>query len=290
LAFLFLVLKFLATGRRAFWFGAVVAAGLAFCTLEVAFVLVGTLAICAYMERRRMQTGLRLMGTSLTLFVAPVLVVWPAALYKLSFVKGYLFMAYLGLFRKSPWGNEGFLDVWRHRLLDSPLEWAAIAVSLFLFFRKRGQDSERRTYPILIYVLLMLIATARVITSSTRYALLFMPALDIFAAFTLAPFLRASPARTLSVALILFGALLGIGEYREFTRNRNPDPRPPAILNYIRENQLENATLLVPQQDLPMIHFYFPRMRLHGYAGADPGVSSYGILDRGYPVHVETAR
>ena len=197
-------------------------------------------------------------------------------------------MAYLGLFRKTPWGNEGFLDVWRHRLLDSPLEWAAVAVSLYLFFRN-GQDSKRRAYPILIYVLLMLLGTARVITSSTRYSLLFMPALDVFAAFTLAPFLLAWPARRLSVALILFGGLLGIGEYREFTRNQNPDPRPPAILNYIRENQLENATLLVPQEDLPMIHLYFPRMRLHGYAGADAGVSSYGILNRGYPVHIETA-
>jgi hypothetical protein len=36
-----------------------------------------------------------------------------------------------------------------------------------------------------------------------------------------------------------------------------------------------------------MIHFYFPRMHLHGYAGADPGVSSYGILHRGYPVRSE---
>jgi hypothetical protein len=285
-AFLFLVLKFLATGGRTYWYGAAVAAGLAFCTLEVAFVLIGTLAICGYLERRKLRPGWRSAGTSLAFFAGTVLIVWPAALYKLSFVKGYLFMAYLGLLRKSPWGNEGFLDVWRHRLLDSPLEWGAIAVSLYLFFRN-GQDSKRQAYPILIYILLMLLGTARVTTSSTRYSLLFMPALDIFAAFTLTPFLLAWPARKLSVALILFGALLGIGEYREFTRNRNPDPRPPAILNYIRENQLENATLLVPQLDLPMIHFYFPRMHLHGYAGADPGVSSYGILHRGYPVRSE---
>jgi hypothetical protein len=39
-----------------------------------------------------------------------------------------------------------------------------------------------------------------------------------------------------------------------------------------------------------MIHFYFPRMRLHGYAGAGPGVSGNGILYRGYPVRIDAAR
>ena len=203
------------------------------------------------------------------------------------FRKRLSFLAYLGLFRKSPWGNEGFLDVWGHRVLDSPLEWAAIAVSLYLLFRTSGQ---RQTYPVLVYISLMLLVTARVVTSSTRYSLLFMPALDIFAALTLAPFLAASPARILSAAVVLFSVFFGIGEYREFTRNRTPDPRPPAILNYIRKDRLENATLAVPQEDLPMIHFYFPRMHLHGYAGDDPGASGDGILYRGYPVRLETAR
>jgi hypothetical protein len=285
--FLFVLSKFIVTGRRTYWYGAVVTAGLAFCTLEVAFVLTGTLLICAYAERRRLQTGWRLAASSLAVFAVTVLAVWPAALYKLSFVKGYLFMAYLGLFRNAPWGNEGSLDVWRHRLLDSPLEWAAIAVSLYLFFRK---SNPRQTYPVLVYVLLMLVVTTRVVTGSTRYSLLFMPTLDIFAALTLASFLAAASVRTLSAALVPFCALLGIDEYREFTRGHTQDPRPPAVLNYIRTNRLDQATLVVPQDDLPMIHFYFPRMHLHGYRGDDPGVSGDEILYRGYPVHIESAR
>jgi len=285
--FLFALSKFIGTGRRTYWYGAVVTAALAFCTLEVSFVLICTLAICGYVERRQVQIGWRVVANSLALFAATVLVVWPAAIYKLSFVKGYLFMAYLGLFRTAPWGNDGFLDVWGRRVLESPLEWAAFAVSLYLFFRNTGQ---RQTYPMLLYVSVMLLVTARVVSSSTRYSLLFMPALDIFSALTLAPFLAASPGRVLSSAIMLFSAFLGIGEYREFTRNRNPDPRPPAILNDIRENRLQNTTLVVPQEDLPMIHFYFPNMHLHGYAGPDPGVSGDGILYRGYPVRVETAR
>ena len=46
-----LLLKAIATGRRRYWYGCVMAAGLAFCTLEVAFVLILTLAICCFIER-----------------------------------------------------------------------------------------------------------------------------------------------------------------------------------------------------------------------------------------------
>jgi len=289
--FLFLLMKFAAGGRRAYWYAAVVSAGLAFCTLEVAFVLIVTLVICAYVERRRLDAGWRLAGNSLAVFFATVLVVWPAAIYKLSFVKGYLFMAYLALFRKSPWGNQGFFEIWGHRLLDSPLEWAAILAGLFVYFRNLSQSEKHRTYPVLVYAALMLAATARVLSSSPRYSLLFMPALDIFAALTLMPLLAAAPRRVVYAALALFCAAFGIGEYRESARHPNPDPRSAAILNYIRENRLEEKTLLVPQEDLPMIHYYFPRTRLRGYYDENPGPSGMdGILYRGYPVRMESAR
>ena len=290
--FLFLLAKFVAGGLRIYWYAAVVAAGLAFCTLEVAFVLIITLAICAFVECRRLEVGWRLGARSIALFVATVLVVWPAAIYKTSFVKGYLFMAYLALFRKSPWGNKGFFEVWGHRVLDSPLEWIAILAGLFLYFRKSGENTKHITYPMLVYATLMVAATARVLTSSARYSLLFMPALDIFAALTLVPFLMPAPRRVVYAALALFCGFFGFDEYRLFNRNHNQDPRPPAVLNYIRDNRLQENTLLVPREDLPMIHYYFPQTHLHGYSDQNPRTSGLdnGILYRGYPVRVESPR
>jgi hypothetical protein len=289
--FLFFLMKFAASGRRIYWYTAVASAGLAFCTLEVAFVMIITLGIFGIVVRRHAGQGWRLTARSLAVFFATVLVMWPAAIYKLSFVKGYLFMAYLALFRKSPWGTAGVFEIWGHRLLDSPLEWAAILASLFVYFRNPGQSEKHRTYPILVYAALMLAATAGVVSSSPRYSLLFMPALDIFAALTLMPFLAAAPRRVLYAALALFCASFGIGEYRESARHRNPDPRPPAVLNYIRENRLQEKALLVPQEDLPMIHYYFPRTHLRGYYNENPGPSGMdGILYRGYPVRIEFPR
>jgi hypothetical protein len=280
MGFLFCLLKFIASGERTYWYAAVVFVALAFCTLEIAFVLIATLVTCAYMERRRLEAGWRMTSTSLGLFMATVLVVWPAAIYKLSFVKGYLFMVYLALFRKSPWGTEGFFAVWLTRVLDSPLEWTAILASLLLYFQTRGDRGKSRTYPVLVYAALMLAATARVVSSSPRYSLLFMPALDTFAAFTLVPVLMAAPRRVMYGALAMFCGLLGIDEYRLFNRNRNQDPRPPAVLKYIRDNRLEEKTLLVPQADLPMIHYYFPRTHLVGNNDKSPS----------YPVRVESPR
>jgi hypothetical protein len=277
---LFLLMKFIASGKRTYWYAAVVFAALAFCTLEVAFVLVITLGICGLVERRRAGRSWRVAAESFAVFVTTVLVLWPAAIYKLSFLKGYLFMGYLALFRKSPWGTEGFFQVWERRVLDSPLEWAAILASLTLYFLKRGEN--RRAYPILVYAILMLAVTARVLTSLPRYSLLFMPALDIFAALIL----FASPRRIVLAAMAVLAVLLGVD--KSF-RTRTQDPRPPAILNYIRDNRLEEQTLQVPQEDVPMIHYYFPHMNLHGYTDPNPPFSSNKSLYRGYPVRVESS-
>jgi hypothetical protein len=286
--FLFFLMKFVANGRPTYRYAAVISAGLAFCTLEVAFVMIITLIICGFVARRRAGRGWPLAGKSLALLVATVMLLWPAAIYKLSFVKSYLFLTYLALFRKSPWGTEGLFEIWGHRLLDSPLEWAAILASLFVYFRKLSQSERNRTYPILVYATLMLAATARVVSSSPRYSLLFMPALDIFAALTLMPLITTAPRRVLYATLALFCVSFGIGEYRLSNRNRNPDPRPPAVLNYIRENRLEEKTLLVPQEDLPMIHYYFPRTHLRAYYEENPGASGTDrVLYRGYPVRIE---
>lgn len=94
---LILLLKAVASGRRLYWYGSVVAAGLAFCTLEIAFVLLLTLAICCFVERRRWRADGWFIAKSIALFLATTLIIWPAALLRLSFVKAYAVLAYLAL-------------------------------------------------------------------------------------------------------------------------------------------------------------------------------------------------
>ena len=292
---LVLLAKTLATGQRCYWYASVILAGLAFCTLEIAFIVLLTLVVCGYMERVRLEAGWSFVARSLALFVATVLVVWPAAIFKLSFIKAYLFMAYLALFRKAAWGGEGFLEVWRARILDSPLEWTAIVAALVIYLRMRSKLDQRLASPALLYALLMVIATIRVVSSVARYSLLFTPALDLFAAVVLISAVMSWPRRAAYGALFALAGSLAIAEYRILAKHDAQDPRPPAVLTYIRTNGLARKTLLVPQDDLPMIHYYFPEAHLHGYSSelsdssSESGFAPDAILYSGFPLHVQRA-
>ncbi|MGA2434049.1 MAG: hypothetical protein ABSG25_02050, partial [Bryobacteraceae bacterium] len=87
------------------WYAALVLTGLAAATLEVAFVAAGTLVVVAWLERRRTFAGfgarewLRFGVRSAAVIVTVLLLVWPAALLRLSVVKAYAFMVYLSIFR-----------------------------------------------------------------------------------------------------------------------------------------------------------------------------------------------
>jgi hypothetical protein len=180
-------------------------------------------------------------------------------------------MAYLALARKGSWGDVGFFGIWRSRLLSSPLEWAVVVCALILYLRRPFHKGHRLAYPILIFAILMLAATARVLSDTARYSLPFMPALDLFAAVTLAPFLASfrRPA-TFGIVGLLVAGLFATAVYESSSHPVQPDPHPAAVLEHIRQANLVNKVLLVPQNDLPMIHYYFPATRLLGYYTPQP--------------------
>ena len=263
--------KSVATGRRVYWYAAIVWSALSFCTLEVGFVAVMTLVICGFLERDRLRMSWPLAARSVAVLIAAVLVVWPAAVFKLTFVKSYLFMAYLALFRQSSWGNIGFFGIWSIRLLGSPIEWAVVAIALALYLRRSAWKENRFTYPFLIFSILMLAATGRVLSDSARYSLPFLPALDLFAALMLAPVLASLRKPVMFGLAALVGAgLLVTALYQVSIHPPKPDLHSEQVLDHIRQADLMDKTLLIPQGDLPMIHYYFPATRLRGYYTAQP--------------------
>jgi len=274
----------------------VVAAGLSCCLLEVGFVVVATVIVCGYLERRSLRADKALAIRSLFAFVAAVLVTWPSAIVKFSIVKGYLFMAYLALFRKSPWGPEGFVETWEKRIFGSPVEWLIIGVSLLTWgFSRRLEGTRRVFYPFLVYAVLMLAATLRVTTGTSRYALLFQPSLDVLAGCILASYMVRfrRPATAHALAAVL-GLVLFAETWVNLKRHPvAPDSRLPSLLQYVRENHLENARMLVPQADLPSLHYYFPNSHLRGYNEQIPDLATIrsgsvdGVFYPGLPVRYQ---
>ncbi|MBZ5610851.1 MAG: hypothetical protein LAP38_21520 [Acidobacteriia bacterium] len=263
-AALILLMKWRITSRSRYWYGAVIAAALAFCTLEVAFVLVVVLLVCAALEHK--LTDWRWMSKSIVLFAGTVLVLWPAAVLKLSFVKAYLFMSYLAIFRKSPWGGVSFAETWRLRFTHSPWEWLLLAAAVILYFRFCDVATRRLLFPIFFYAGLMLLVLLRVNTETPRYMLPFLAALQVGAGFTFATIftkwrlaLRSAPAAAIC-GLLLWNTTAQIRAHPIL-----PAPRLASVLASLREQKLTGKKLLVPQDDLPMIHYYFPGTSLRGY-------------------------
>jgi len=245
---------------RRHWYGAAVAAGFASCTLEVGIVLPITMLICGWVERRKIE------WKPLAAFGATVAVIWPAAILRLSFVKAWAVMAYLTIAREAAWGSASFFEMWRSRFVHSPAEWILILAGLAAFWKTR-----RTLYPLALSAGLALAATARVLSLTPRYALAFMPVLDLLAGLALVPSFGPlrRPARVAVVTAMLAG-LGGNAWYQAVHRNRDANPRSAAVLKYIHQNDLQNKALLAPQTEVPTLHYYFPRMRLAGYFGAGP--------------------
>ncbi len=246
LAGLILLAKAISSGRRAYWYACIIVSALAFCTLEVAFVLILTVAICGFAERDTFGADLRFLVKSLALFLATVLAVWPAGILRLSFVKAYAVMAYLSLMRESPWGHAGFIETWRTRIFDSPVEWSLIVLALLLGFRNRGPHF----YEMKLFAALMIVATVRVFTSTPRYSLAFMPALDLLAGLTLLPSLgRLRRPASLAVVALAVAGLYAVAWLQVARRPTIPNPRSAADVDFIHQNAHENKLDFKPGCD-----------------------------------------
>lgn len=293
---LLLLAKTIATGERKYWYLSLVAAALAFAALEVAFILVFTILVVGWIERKALRADLAFALKSIAVFVASVFVVWPGAILKLSFLKAYFFLAYLSLFRKAAWGEITLADAWRTRLLDNALDWILLVLCLVAYFALRRLETRRLVYPFLMYGVLMLLMVSRIATYSPRYVLPFMQAFDLFIGFTLASLIARLPAPRQWPVVGAFCLLVASVSWLEMRAHPiYPEYRLPAVIASVRDHGLQNASLLVPQPDLPTVHFYFPRAQLRGYRDQTPSPEDAAsgrfdaILYTGLPVRIEVA-
>jgi hypothetical protein len=263
---LLLLAKLLTTGERGFWYAAVCTTALSFCTLEVTFVLIAVVFVCGYLERQRLRFGGRLAAQSALLFAALVVFIHPATITKLAFAKSYLFFAYLAVQRKGPWGNVTFLETWSRRFVNSPVEWILIVAALFLWVRYRDLPGRRQALPFLIFGGLMLATMLRVLTTGLRYVLPFLPALLVFAALVLSGVVvRWKPAARAGAMAVLCIALLLNTQRFIAAHPFHPDPHTSALISEVKQRNLGAARLLVPHDDLPTLHYYFPNADLTAY-------------------------
>jgi hypothetical protein len=264
------------TGGRRYWYASVGFAALAILSLEIGFVLVLFLLLMAWIERKSLRTSLSMSAKSAGLYLAIVLVLWPAAILRLSILKPYFSLVYISVFRK-PWGDMTLLGSWQLRLEHSPVQWFLLLPVLVLFFARRDLPVRRVALPFLLFGVLTLLVLARVANDTARYDLPYSQAFAFFTGLVLtAALYEFRPlVRSLAIAGTAAACFLTTWSAMQSTREIEPSP-VPQVLEAVRRDGLASASILAPQDLVPVLHYYFPESRLRAYRDASPTLDDLG--------------
>src|SRR5262249_40139919 len=152
-----------------------------------------------------------------------VLVVWPKGILELNLLKGYSYLAYMAISRKT-FVPIGPLQLWTHKLAAYPLEFILPLLALvasIVFWKKLMHRSE--ALPFIVYAGTFFLATCVITVPFTYYHESLMGALAVVVGVVFGQSLlwRPLPARVLATG-ILAATLAGscVLYYRETVETR----------------------------------------------------------------------
>ena len=267
-AALLLVSKMFQGGRRPrpCWYGALAAAGFALCILEVGFALLLAVLACGYLMRQRLRAGPTFAFKSAAALLAPILLLWPAAVLKLSLLKAFAFMGYLAAFRTASWGSEvAISETWRLRFIHSPVPWTLFGIALvFLVLRKLRNPA---LIPFLLFSAIMFLSILRVNTDVPRYTLPLLPGLVLLGSSGAALLLSQCKSMVRISVITLICAAMFLTSWPGIRANLPASNKSAdRMLALLRDRNLSGKMILVPHDDLPMLHYYFPQGRFQPYS------------------------
>lgn len=260
-----------------YWYLTMVLLALSLATVESAFMLALAIAfcliylwkpICERWPALSQRVNILLKGVGL--FLVVLFVVWPAGVYKLSVVRGYLYLAYAALERKS-FSPLGPFQVWWMKFVASPWELGLGAIGLIaalIVWRKL--EYRREAFPWLAYAVIFVVVTLKITIEFTHYrstiALTMIFATGIAFAYFWTRFKTA--IRSAAVAAICIPMLVTAGAFYEEREIAHGQSSPAAdVLEYARSTGIANTgkTLYVPFFFVPTLHFYMPELSTAGY-------------------------
>jgi len=214
-------------------------------------------------------TLVRTAGICVAIPLVVIGALWPAGLYKLSLIKTYLFFSYISAIRNQAYGTAPLWQVWWTRFLSSPFEYVVLlclcCYALSVFVRRRQYPYLQ---PFLLYALLMTATTIRNHSQAAIHVLSLIPCLGVLAAFAVYLLLKnARPPFSAAMVAVLVAAL-AVNNYWFYYRkevNKPGDEVLTAAVNTLRTGNVGGQRLLVPQNLVPTLHYYFRNTNLTGY-------------------------
>ncbi len=284
LAGLFSLAKLEASGYLKWWWWACVWTAISFATIEVAFVNIAVALYIGWRCRPVLFQVRYIWLRSLGLFLATTLVFWPAGILKLEPARSYIFMAYLAIFRKGAWGNTTLAETWLFRLRSEPFEWIFVAIALVVWWFLPKKTEKCAALPFLTYGVLMLIVMFKVNAVVAHYSLPYLAPLAVFAGITLGAALQNWPKLAQGAAATAMIVLVAAGTYRFVHKHLlGTTSRTLQILESAQSRPLDGRTLLAPQVDVSVLHYYFPHAKLVLYLDEN---DKQRAITSGQPINV----
>jgi len=274
------------------WYATMASLALAFAAVETASLLVITLAvtlIVLYPEIREKWPDWRqqvlLLAKGIGVWVAVLFAIWPAGIFKLSVVRGFLFLAYMAVDRKT-FSPQGPIDLWRMKFSAAPWEhgflFAGFIAAVILW---RRFEHRREALPWLLFSAVFLLVTLKVTLEYTHYRGSIAAAWTMCTGMALGylwKHLRMAGRVALAAVYGVCVTAAAVAYYQEAAVRFVEEPPATGVLTYVRQaNVPRDTTLYLPFFFVPIVHFYHPATQMLGYDADWPLSRLVGELHSG---------
>jgi hypothetical protein len=259
-----------------YWYATMGGLALAFSAVETASLLAMTLAlvlialyrpIAAKWPSWRTRTGYLLRGVGV--FVLTLFVVWPAGIFKLALLRGFVYLVYIAVSRKT-FSPIGPLDTWVARFTGAPWEhWSLLAGFTLAVLLWRRLEHRREALPWLLFAGVFIVITAKVTVEYVHYrgsiALVWTMATAIVVAHL---WKRWGTKGGVALAAVLaVCAAAQTVERREELKLERAAPTPSAhVVQWAGQTAIPpGKTLYLPYYFVPVLHLYYPHIQTAGY-------------------------
>jgi hypothetical protein len=267
---LFAVSEFLRTREEKYWYAGAAFMAASFAAVEIASVMIGSVVVTIVLLDWKLgiKKLLGLFARGAACFVVTLAILWPPGVFKLNGLKGYMYLAYMALGRKT-FAPIGPLDLWGYKLRVYPLEFvllvAAMVIGAAWLWRTR---SFRAAAPFLSYGIAFFCATLVITLPYTYYHASLTMALAVVTGVLFGEFWNRMNGMARGIALLAVLAsltALDVGFYREQARDNSATPVGTAdVLAYLRTHPVPGP-IFVPFAMVPPLHYYRPDVTTAGY-------------------------
>ena len=265
---LFAMAMFGRTGDRRWWYATAALAGASFATVEISVVLISaivlTLILCRWKEGWKALAAL--LGRGILCFLIAILVIWPAGIFKLNALKGYAYLAYMAVIRKT-FSPISASELWGFKLRTYPYEFILPLLALVIalaVFRKLKYRAE--TAPFLIYAWLFFAVTLKVTLPYAYYHGSLLASAAVVTGVLFGELWSRSGAilhaGALAAVTLSFVAM-DMNYYADAKREFSTPSATADVLAHVSRIPIQK--LYVPFFYVPALHYYRPEIVAVGY-------------------------